>query len=129
MALAGKRVLVVEDGPTLTHGEMPFGAGSVAAERLGATIVSPAPYAVGSIRDVFARYPQAQNVLPAMGYSEAQVRDLEATIHAADVDAVVIGTPIDLRRVMQISVPAVRVRYELVCLSRPTLEDIIRERL
>ena len=128
-ALAGRRVLVVEDGPTLTHGEMPFGTGSVAAERLGAHIVSPVPYAVGSIREVFARYPQAQNVLPAMGYSEAQVRDLEATIHAADVDAVVIGTPIDLRRVMQISVPAVRVRYELVCLSRPTLEDIIRERL
>ncbi|MFN8498181.1 MAG: cyclic 2,3-diphosphoglycerate synthase [Anaerolineae bacterium] len=128
-ALAGQRVLVVEDGPTLTHGEMPFGAGTVAAQRLGARIVSPVPFAVGSIRDVFARYPQAQHVLPAMGYSADQVRDLEATIRAADVDAVIIGTPIDLRRVMRIALPAVRVRYELECLSQPSLEDIVRERL
>ncbi|MFN8474873.1 MAG: cyclic 2,3-diphosphoglycerate synthase [Anaerolineae bacterium] len=128
-ALAGKRVLVVEDGPTLTHGDMPFGAGRVAAERLGAHIVAPVEFAVGSIRDVFAHYPQARDVLPAMGYSEGQIRDLEATIRATNVDAVILGTPIDLRRVMRIDVPAVRVRYELECLGQPTLEDIIRERL
>ena len=101
----------------------------VAAQRLGATIVSPVAFAVGSMREVFARYPQAQSVLPAMGYSEGQIRDLEATIAAADVDAVILGTPIDLRRVLRIGVPAVRVRYELESLSRPALEDIVRQRL
>ena len=125
-----KRVVVVEDGPTVTHGEMAYGAGLVAAQQYGAAeIVSPAPYAVGSIAATFAAYPHAVGVLPAMGYGAAQVADLTATLAAMPVDAVVIGTPIDLRRVVRLAVPAVRVRYELRELSTPTVTDVVRERL
>lgn len=128
--IRGQRVVVVEDGPTVTHGEMAYGAGMVAARQYGAAeIVSPAPYAVGSIADTFAAYPHAVGVLPAMGYGAAQVADLTATLAAMPVDAVVIGTPIDLRRVVRLAVPAVRVRYELRELSTPTVADVVRERL
>jgi predicted GTPase len=113
-AVRGKRVVVVEDGPTLTHGEMAFGAGRVAAERLGAAeIVDPRPHAVGSIADTYARYPTTGDVIPAMGYSPEQMRDLEATINATPADVVLIGTPIDLGRLIEIDKPAVRARYEL----------------
>jgi predicted GTPase len=112
--LAGKRVLVVEDGPTLTHGEMLFGAGVVAAKRSGASeIIDPRPYAVGTIADTFAKYPNVGALLPAMGYSDEQVADLAATINSMPVDAVVIATPVDLRRLATIEKPAVRVTYEL----------------
>ncbi len=123
----GKYVLVVEDGPTLTHGEMPFGAGLVAARNAGAAkIVDPRPYAVGSLKDVFARWPQLTNVLPAMGYSDGQLHELEETINAADCDVVVTGTPIDLGRLIQSCHPIRHVRYELEEVGRPTLSDVLQ---
>jgi predicted GTPase len=125
-AIAGKRVLVVEDGPTLTHGEMKFGAGVVAARLNGAAeIVDPRPWAVGTIDETFRKYDVGP-VLPAMGYSDGQLSEMEKIIDAADVDLVVIGTPIDLRRVITISKPAVRVRYDLEILpGSPQLTDIL----
>ncbi|HBY08603.1 MAG TPA: GTPase, partial [Chloroflexi bacterium] len=126
-AIKGKRVLVIEDGPTLTHGEMAYGAGWVAARRFGAAeIVDPRPYAVGSIRATYAKYPTTGNVLPAMGYGEAQMRELEQTIDNADVDLVIIGTPIDLTRIIKIDKPSQRVRYELQEIGQPTLEDLLK---
>jgi predicted GTPase len=126
-AIRGKRVLVVEDGPTLTHGEMAYGAGWVAARRFGAAeIVDPRPYAVGSITATYKKYPKTGPILPAMGYGEEMVRDLEQTIENADVDLVVIGTPIDLTRIMKINKPSQRVRYELQEIGQPTLEDILK---
>ena len=126
-AIRGKRVLVIEDGPTLTHGEMAYGAGYVAARRFGAAeIVDPRPFAVGSIKTTYEKYPKTGPILPAMGYGEAQTRDLEATINKSDVDLVIIGTPIDLNRVIKINKPAQRVRYELQEIGRPTLEDILK---
>lgn len=129
-AIKGKRVLVIEDGPTLTHGEMAYGAGVVAARRFGAKeVVDPRPYAVGSIRDIYARYPTTGPVLPAMGYSEEQIKELEATINTTPCDLVLVATPIDLRRLIDIEKPSDRVRYELEEISHPSLEEIIRERL
>jgi predicted GTPase len=125
-AIRGKRVLVIEDGPTLTHGEMAYGAGFVAARRFGASeIVDPRPFAVNSIAATYRKYPKTGPILPAMGYGEAQMRDLEATINASDVDMVVVGTPIDLTRVIKISKPFQRVRYELQELGQPTLYDLL----
>src|SRR5690625_2400608 len=122
----GKRVLIVEDGPTLTHGEMKIGAGTVAAERLGAAeIVDPRPFAVKSILDTFEKYNHLEQVLPAMGYGKQQLKDLEATINAADCDAVIIGTPMDLTRVIDINKPTARVFYELDEVGEPTLEDVL----
>jgi predicted GTPase len=125
-AIRGKRVLVVEDGPTLTHGEMKFGAGVVAARQHGAAeIVDPRPWAVGTIDETFRKYDVGA-VLPAMGYSEGQLAEMEKIIDAAEVDLVVIGTPIDLRRVINISKPAVRVGYDLEVLpGSPTLRDVL----
>ncbi len=112
--IKGKRVLVVEDGPTLTHGGMRYGAGSVAAQRFGAAeIVDAKKWAVGSIKETYAKYPHLERILPAMGYSAKQMRELEATINAADCDSVVIGTPINLGRLLRIDKPAVRISYEL----------------
>lgn len=128
-AIKGKRVLVVEDGPTLTHGGMAYGAGYVAARRFGAAeIVDPRPFAVKSIAATYEKYPNTGPILPAMGYGEAQMRDLEATIEKADVDLVVVGTPIDLTRVIKINKPYQRVRYELQEIGQPTLEDILQEK-
>ena len=128
--IRGKRVLVVEDGPTLTHGGMKYGAGYVAARRFGAAdIVDPRPFAVKSIAETYEKYPETGNILPAMGYGESQMRDLEETIAAADVDLVVIGTPIDLTRVIKIDKPSQRVRYELQEIGQPTLEDLIKQKL
>ncbi len=113
-SIAGKRVLVVEDGPTLTHGEMTFGAGHVAATQNGAaSIVDPRPYAVGSIKSTFEKYTHVTKVLPAMGYGQKQMSELEETINAADCDLVLIGTPIDLGRLLKLNKPALRVTYEL----------------
>ncbi|WP_404980631.1 cyclic 2,3-diphosphoglycerate synthase [Carboxydichorda subterranea] len=127
--LDGKRALVVEDGPTLTHGEMRYGAGAIAARQHGAVLVDPRPYAVGSIRETYARYPHLETILPAMGYGAEQVRELEATINATPADVVVVGTPIDLRRVVAIQRPAVRVRYELREVSKPGLAEIVHRRV
>jgi len=126
-AIRGKRVLVIEDGPTLTHGEMAYGAGWVAARRFGAAeIVDPRPYAVRSIKATYEKYPNTGPILPAMGYGDAQVKDLEETIARADVDLVIIGTPIDLTRIMKIKKPSQRVRYELQEIGQPTLEDLLK---
>jgi predicted GTPase len=128
-AIRGKRVLVVEDGPTLTHGEMAYGAGWVAARRFGAAeIVDPRPFAVGSIIETYQKYPTTGDVLPAMGYGEKQMKELEQTIENADVDLVVIGTPIDLTRVIKINKPYQRVRYELQEIGQPTLADLLEKK-
>lgn len=125
-AVKGKRVLVVEDGPTLTHGEMPYGAGVVAARQFGAAeLVDPRPYAVGSIRGTFERYRHLTSLLPAMGYSAMQRHELEETIRRTPCDAVVIATPIDLTRVVKIEKPNVRVTYEVEELTRPGVADLL----
>jgi predicted GTPase len=127
--ILGKRVLVVEDGPTLTHGEMAYGAGWVAAKRFGAAkIVDPRPFAVGSIRATYEKYPTTGAVLPAMGYGDAQTRELEYTIRNAAVDLVLIATPIDLGRLIKIDKPSQRVRYELQEIGQPTLEDVLAKK-
>lgn len=124
--LRDKRVLVVEDGPTVTHGGMPYGAGWVAARRYDAAqIVDPRPYAVGSIRETFAAYPGTGPVLPAMGYGEEQVRELAETIRATPADMVVIGTPVDLAQLVRLDKPSVRVRYELEELGKPNLASVL----
>jgi predicted GTPase len=124
--LLGRLVLVVDDGPTLTHGEMPFGAGLVAARAAGAAkIVDPRPYAVGSIREVMQRWPQLTNELPAMGYGKEQLAELEQTINAVDCDIVVTGTPIDLGRLIHSRHPIRHVRYELEEVGTPTLADVL----
>ncbi|MCD6373530.1 MAG: GTPase, partial [Thermococcus sp.] len=126
--IKGKRVLVVEDGPTLTHGGMKYGAGYIAAKKYGAKeIIDPRPYAVGSIVDTYKKYSHLDVILPAMGYGEKQIRELEETINRAEADVVIMGTPIDLRRVMKLNKPAVRVRYELEEIGEPKLKDILKE--
>jgi predicted GTPase len=123
----GKRVIVMEDGPTLTHGSMSFGAGVVGARAAGAAeIVDPSPYAVGSLAATYAKYPNARGILPAMGYGGAQIRDLQETIEASDCDVVVSGTPIDITRVLSVSKPLVRARYELREQEPGVLEDAVR---
>lgn len=122
-----KRVLCIEDGPTVTHGEMTIGAGVVAARRFGAkAIVDPRPFLAGSLIDTFKRYPGIGTVLPAMGYGEKQIRDLEDTINATDCDAVIIATPIDLRHLVALNKPATRVTYELQEIGQPTLMDFLK---
>ena len=122
----GKKVLVVEDGPTLTHGEMTIGAGTVAAQKFGATgFVDPRPFIVGRLAETFEKYPEIGTVLPAMGYGEEQLRDLEATINNTQCDGVVIGTPIDLNRIIKIDKPNTRVYYDLQEIGRPDLADVL----
>jgi len=129
-AIRGKRVLAVEDGPTLTHGDMSFGAGVILAKKFGAAeIIDPRPYAVGSIKETFERYPKTGALLPAMGYGAKQIAELEATINATPVDLVLIATPIDLRRIVNLKHPTMRVRYELEEIGQPTVEEILKERL
>jgi predicted GTPase len=126
--IRGRRVLIVEDGPSLTHGGMPFGAGKVVAERLGASeIVDPRPYAVGSVRDALERYSHIGAVLPAVGYYPHQIRDLEETVNKTDCDSVVIATPIDLRHLIRINKPFVSVSYELADMDPPYLRDLLKE--
>lgn len=127
--IRGKRVLVIEDGPTLTHGEMAYGAGWVAARRFGAAeIVDPRPFAVGAIAATYRKYPNTGPILPAMGYGDEMTRDLEATINASNVDMVLSATPIDLTRIIKVNKPMQRVRYELQEIGKPTLEDILGEK-
>lgn len=128
-AIRGKRVLVIEDGPTLTHGEMAYGAGWVAAQRYGAKeIVDPRPFAVGSIAATYKKYPKTGPILPAMGYGDEMIKDLEATIDRIDVDVVISATPIDLNRVLKVNKPMDRVRYELEEIGQPTLKDVLCEK-
>jgi predicted GTPase len=125
--IRGKRVLVVEDGPTLTHGEMPYGAGVFAAAQFGAAErVDPRPYAVGSIRDTFARFPHLGEVLPAMGYSDAQRHELEQTINATPCDLVLVATPVDLGRILHLDKPSLRVEYDVEELGDLKLADLLR---
>ena len=127
--IRGKRVLVIEDGPTVTHGGMTYGAGYIAAQRFGAAeIIDPRPYAVASIAATYKKYPGTGTVLPAMGYGDAQIRDLEETINTTPCDLVIVGTPIDLTRLLKIDHPMQRVRYELQVIGRPTIEEILKER-
>lgn len=126
----GKKVMVVEDGPTLTHGGMSYGAGVIAAKNLGAEeLIDPRPYAVGSIKDTFAKYNHLSDLLPAMGYGKAQIAELEQTINNSPAELVVIGTPIDLRRVMSLKKPAVRVRYELEEIGTPKMAGLLAKLL
>lgn len=126
--IQGKKVLVVEDGPTLTHGEMTYGAGTVAAEKYGASeLIDPRPFTVGTISETFEKYPEIGTLLPAMGYGDEQMKDLETTINKSDADLVIIGTPIDLRKVINIEKPALRVFYELQEIGQPTLEDALKK--
>jgi predicted GTPase len=124
-SVAGKRVVVVEDGPTLTHGEMTFGAGIVAARRFGAQLVDPRPFAVGSIKTVLDKYPKLESLVPAMGYGPEQVRDLQETLNNCDAEVVLSATPIDIGRVMTVNKPIVRVHYELNQVRGIPLEELI----
>lgn len=125
--IKGKRVAVVEDGPTLTHGEMKYGAGVVAAKRFGAKeIIDPHPYAVGEIKETYEKYSEAGPILPAMGYSKKQISDLEKTINKIPCDTIVIATPINLGRLVKINKPSVRVGYDLQEIGRPNLEDVLK---
>ncbi|MCL2124882.1 MAG: cyclic 2,3-diphosphoglycerate synthase [Oscillospiraceae bacterium] len=126
--IRGKRVLVIEDGPTLTHGEMKIGAGVVAAKRFGASdIVDPKAYAVGTLENTYRTYPNIGTLLPAMGYGEQQMRDLSATIEKTPCDSVIIATPIDLGRVIDIGKPNTRVEYSLQEIGRPNMDDVLAE--
>ena len=129
-SLSGAKVIVVEDGPTLTHGEMQFGAGIVAAQKYGAAeIIDPRPFAVGSIKDTYQKYPGIGMVLPAMGYGSKQMQELESTINSIDVELVIIATPIDLSRVMKIEKNNVRVKYDLQEIGSPNLKEILLQKL
>ena len=127
--IAGKRVLAIEDGPTLTHGEMSYGAAVLAAKEGGASeLVDPRPFAVGSIKETFAKYPHVTQLLPAMGYGRKQMEELRETIARSDADLVLIGTPIDLRRVIELDKPALRVTYRLQEIGEPTIAQLLAER-
>ena len=125
-----KKVLVVEDGPTLTHGEMKYGAGVVAAQKYGAKeIIDPRPYAIGTIKDTYTKYPGIGTLLPAMGYGKKQIQELEDTINAVDCDIVIIGTPIDLSRIIKINKKSIRVKYELQEIGKPNLEEVLSQKI
>jgi predicted GTPase len=127
--IRGKRVLAIEDGPTLTHGDMRYGAAVLAARQFGAaSLVDPRPFAVGSIKETFEKYPHVSELLPAMGYGDKQIEELRQTIEASDADLVLIGTPIDLRRIVELDKPAMRVTYRLEEIGEPTIEEILRAR-
>jgi predicted GTPase len=127
--IRGKRVLAVEDGPTLTHGEMTYGAAVLAAKQHGAAeLVDPRPFAVGSIAETFEQYPNVGTLLPAMGYGKEQMKDLRKTIERSDADLVLIGTPVDLRRLIDLDKPALRVTYKLQEVGEPTLKDVLAEK-
>ncbi|MCX8094734.1 MAG: GTPase, partial [Caldisericia bacterium] len=127
--IKGKRVLVVEDGPTLTHGNMAYGAGYIAAKKYGAKeIVDPRPYIKGSIKEAFMKYPQITQILPALGYGEEQLKELEEVINSIPADLVIVATPINLARVIKMNKENVRVQYELQEIGKPTLKEIIEEK-
>ena len=125
--ISGKKVLVVEDGPTLTHGGMKFGAGIVAAEKFGASeIIDPRPYTVGKLSETFDHYPEIGTLLPAMGYGDEQIEDLETSINNTECESVIIGTPIDLRRIIDIKHPSTRVTYDLQEIGLLTLDEVLQ---
>jgi predicted GTPase len=127
-AIRNKDVLVVEDGPTLTHGEMKFGAGVLASRKFGArTLVDPRPYAVGTIKETLEKYPELEMLVPAMGYDSKQTKDLERTLNAVKCDSIVSASPIDLGRLMKLNKKVVTVRYELQEIGKPDLEDVLSE--
>jgi predicted GTPase len=127
--IRGKRVLAIEDGPTLTHGEMTYGAAVLAAKQHGAAeLVDPRPFAVGTIAETFEQYPNVGTLLPAMGYGREQMEDLRETIERCDADLVLIGTPVDLRRLIELDKPALRVTYKLQEIGEPTLKDVLGEK-
>ena len=122
--------MVIEDGPTLTHGEMSYGAGMLAAERFqAAEIVDPRPHLKGSLKETYKKYPHIGALLPAMGYSKKQINDLEETINSIDCDVVLAATPIDLSKIISIQKPVVRIRYEYKDKGHPTLEEVLKEKL
>ncbi len=123
----GKKILVVEDGPTLTHGGTSYGAGIIAAKQLGCEIVDPRPYAVGTVKETYKNFPNLGKVLPAMGYSDKQIKELEKTINRAECDAVLVGTPFDLAKLLKINKPSVRVRYKIEEIGKPDLEKILNK--
>lgn len=123
----GKKVLVIEDGPTLTHGGTSYGAGTIAAKQLGCEIIDPRPYAVGTVKETYEDFPNLGKVLPAMGYSDEQMKELEETINKAECDAVLVGTPFDLARLLKINKPSVRVRYRIEEIGKPDLEDVLKD--
>jgi len=125
--LRGMRVLAIEDGPTVTHGGMRYGAAAIAAEKYGATLVDASPYAVGSLRDTYEAYPHMTKVLPAMGYSAEQLADLEATVAATPCDLVLVGTPIDLTRLIDVPQPTMRATYAIEDTGSPTLDDVLED--
>lgn len=128
--IKGKRVLVIEDGPTLTHGSMSFGAGFVAAKKFGAKeVVDPRPWIKGSIKEAFVKHPQIGNILPALGYGKEQLKELEEVVNSTDADLVIVATPVNLGRIINMNKPYVRVTYELQEIGKPTLYEIIKERL
>jgi len=123
----GKKVLVIEDGPTLTHGGTSYGAGTIAAKQLGCEIIDPRPYAIGTIKETYENFPNLGKVLPAMGYSDEQMKELEETINKAEVDVVLVGTPFDLARLLKINKPSVRVRYRIEEIGKPDLKDVLEK--
>ncbi len=125
--IRGKRVIAIEDGPTVTHGGMPYGAAYIAVRKHGGTIVDPRPFAVGSIRDTFQKYTHLREVLPAMGYGKKQIQELEETINKSDVDSIVVGTPIDLTRILKMNKPSTRVKYDLQEIGKPDLTDVLAD--
>jgi len=128
--IKNKRALVIEDGPTLTHGEMSYGAGFIAAQQYGAKeIINPRKYAVGSIKNAYEKYPHIGNLIPALGYSKLQIDELNKSINRADADVVIIGTPVDLRKFLRINKPAVKVNYELKEKRGNVLEQMIKDLL
>ena len=126
-AIGGRKVVAVEDGPTLTHGEMSFGAAVVATRLHGGILVDPTPYFVGTLREALREYPQIKDYVPALGYSERQIEDLRETLNSVPADVIVSATPVDLTRIMELNKPVIRVRYELQEIGRPNLEDVIDE--
>jgi len=125
--IKGKKVLVVEDGPTITHGGMAYGAGTIAARQAGCKTADPRPHLLGSMKKVYEKYPHIGKVLPAMGYSTSQIKELEKIINATECDAVISGTPIDLRRVLKSGKPIIRIRYDLEIIGKPGLEKAVRK--
>jgi predicted GTPase len=122
---SGKKVLVVEDGPTLTHGNMSYGAGYVAAKNSGATIVDPRPYLSGTMKTVFEEFPQITEIVPAMGYNDQQIKDMEDTLNNVEADLIIDGSPIDLEKLIKSNKPIVRVSYDIEAIKSPTIEEIL----
>lgn len=125
--IKNKKVVVVEDGPTLTHGGMSFGAGIIAARECGSVVINPRKYAFGSLKEIYKKYPRLGSVIPAMGYSKKQIKELEKTLNKAKCDAIISATPIDLRRIIKINKPIVRIKYELVEIGKPTLKTVLKK--